>query len=545
MEDELRLSLLFAGTCFIIAVLAHGIWKIRKNTKPNSKPRVEPRQWADTGEEEGSQSEGFDELGIGQVRVVSSGNAQENSQNDFDASDEQDLSNASSNEHNNANHTAANASKAKSFYGTDDSYGDESDVNNVSDKLASENDISDHLATSAQKEASSSNSDSSAATSANSSKTSSEDSACDTNAPKEKVADKPKLYGSVVSNPKPHLQSSSTPANEDGGFSSDSFPEPPGFLLREGDDEPASEAATTNQPSVSYSAGDPPVSHDESSSESAPEHNSPEIDDFSLDSPATQSVSGNTAETDRKDAEHRVSEGAEVVSASGLGEQAKRFMKGKRSKPISRKRQEPKFGDDQMRIDFDDSAASAANARSADGADGAESANTGSQDNSMQNATASDSRTQNQGASEQIEQEVLVLNVKAPEDDPIAGAALLPMLLTLGFKFGDQDIFHRHVNSNGKGPVLFSLANMFKPGIFDIDNLETFNTQGVSLFMILPIEGDPHQVFNMMHNAARKLADEFGGQVLDGRRSVLTKQGLQQYMEKIREFERKRMITRQ
>ncbi|MBQ4830090.1 cell division protein ZipA [Alteromonas sp. MMG017] len=539
MEDELRLSLLFAGTCFIIAVLAHGIWKIRKNTKPNSKPRVEPRQWADTGEEEGSQSEGFDELGIGQVRVVSSGNAQENSQNDFDASDEQNPSDASSNGHSDANHTAASASKAKSFYGSDDSYVDESDVSDVSDKLSPENDTSDHLATSAQKEASTSNSGSSAATSANGSKTSSEDSACDTNAPKEKVVDKPKLYGSVVSNPKPHLQSSSAPANEDGGFSSDSFPEPPGFLLREGEDESASEAAasTTNQPYASYSAVDnTPVSYDAGNSESAPEHNSPEIDDFSLDSPATQSVSGNTAETGRKDAEHRVSEGAEVVSASGLGQQAKRFMKGKRSKPISRKRQEPKFGDDQMRIDFDDSAANS---------EGVESANTGSQENSMQNATASDSRTQNEGASEQIEQEVLVLNVKAPEDDPIAGAALLPMLLTLGFKFGDQDIFHRHVNSNGKGPVLFSLANMFKPGIFDIDNLETFNTQGVSLFMILPIEGDPHQVFNMMHNAARKLADEFGGQVLDGRRSVLTKQGLQQYMEKIREFERKRIITRQ
>ena len=142
------------------------------------------------------------------------------------------------------------------------------------------------------------------------------------------------------------------------------------------------------------------------------------------------------------------------------------------------------------------------------------------------------------------EQEVLVLNVRAKDDAPIAGAALLPMLLTLGFKFGDQDIFHRHVNANGKGPVLFSLANMFKPGVFDIDSLENFTTQGVSLFMILPIEGDPHQVFNMMHNAARKLADEFDAQVLDGRRSVLTKQGLQQYVEKIREFERKRMIAR-
>lgn len=139
-------------------------------------------------------------------------------------------------------------------------------------------------------------------------------------------------------------------------------------------------------------------------------------------------------------------------------------------------------------------------------------------------------------------QEVLVLNVKSADDNPIPGSALLPMLLTLGFKFGDQDIFHRHVNSNGKGPVLFSLANMFKPGNFDIDNLENFTTQGISLFMILPIEGEPHQVFNMMHNAARKIAEEFSAQVYDGTRTLLSKQSLQQYVEKIREFERQRLI---
>lgn len=184
----------------------------------------------------------------------------------------------------------------------------------------------------------------------------------------------------------------------------------------------------------------------------------------------------------------------------------------KRRKRTTKRRQEPKIGgEDQMQIDFD------------------------SADKKEPVTTVSNA---------EVQQEVLILNVRAPESEPISGAALLPMLLTLGFKFGEQDVFHRHVNANGKGAVLFSLANMFKPGNFDIDNLETFTTGGVSLFMILPIESDPHQVFNMMHNAARKIADEFDGQVLDGRRSVLTKQGLQQYVEKIRDFERKRMIAR-
>ena len=113
------------------------------------------------------------------------------------------------------------------------------------------------------------------------------------------------------------------------------------------------------------------------------------------------------------------------------------------------------------------------------------------------------------------QQEVLILNVRVPEGKVIQGSVLLPSLLTLGFKFGEHNMFHRHAASNGKGPRLFTLANMFAPGTFDIDDMENFNTSGVSLFMTLPIEADAHQVFNMMHNAARKLADEFGAQVLD------------------------------
>ena len=214
------------------------------------------------------------------------------------------------------------------------------------------------------------------------------------------------------------------------------------------------------------------------------------------------------------------------VEKISLADQARNLVKRKKLESVEKKRKEPKFAEDQMKIDFNEEQPNAAPQ---------------SQQNSDQTSTGSKEADNKQDTAEP-KQEVLVLNVKTADDQPIPGSALLPMLLTLGFKFGDQDIFHRHVNSNGKGPVLFSLANMFKPGNFDIDNLENFVTQGVSLFMILPIEGDPHQVFNMMHNAARKIADEFSGQIYDGRRTLLTKQSLQQYVEKIREFERQRAI---
>jgi cell division protein ZipA len=135
--------------------------------------------------------------------------------------------------------------------------------------------------------------------------------------------------------------------------------------------------------------------------------------------------------------------------------------------------------------------------------------------------------------------EVIVLHVVGD----IQGAVLLQQMTELGFKFGEFDIFHRHVDTAGNGPVLFSLANMFNPGSFVIDQIETFQTDGVALFLALPIKSNSLQAFTMMHNAAVKLAAAIGkGQVLDEQRNLLTRQAVQHIHQRIREYERKRLI---
>ncbi len=151
-------------------------------------------------------------------------------------------------------------------------------------------------------------------------------------------------------------------------------------------------------------------------------------------------------------------------------------------------------------------------------------------------------------ADEQVQQaepvanEVLILYVLMPEGQDINGAMLLPSLLTLGFKYGEMNIFHRHQDSAGSGEVLFSLANMFNPGTFDLEEMDKLQTRGLSLFMTLPGPGEALQNFNLMHNAAKKLAEEFGGQVLDGQRSMLTVQTVRHYVERIREFQRQQLL---
>ncbi|WP_032094238.1 MULTISPECIES: cell division protein ZipA [unclassified Alteromonas] len=540
MEDELRLFLLLGGSVFIIGVLAHGIWKIRKNSKPERKERLEPRQWnesqdSDVESDESSENGGFDELGVGSVRVIGGNRSYHGDDADetrFNSDDE---------------HTLSGGDPSSDDSST---FADDADRKSLAENRAQGADYP------------SGDASGNASESANSVNIEQEDD--------DAQEQRSTLYGSVITNPKPHLQGQSRSSSDTAPVQNDNiadFPEPPGFLLKES--EASSHGSQANEQSDGENESSVSLSDSTSSANTSAQHNPSESADHTADAGNIASESKKyqrsevpkatstlyvdatkeeTSETstlengilENSDSESKVVEGqfdktaapqrVEPTFSGSLREKGenervashhdelagerKRFSKTKRTKPAARKREEPNFGDDQMRIDFDDN------------------------DNQSANQAASNE------TSDAAAQEVLVLNVRAKNDLPISGAALLPMLLTLGFKFGDQDIFHRHVNSNGKGPVLFSLANMFKPGVFDIDNLENFDTQGISLFMILPIEGDPHQVFNMMHNAARKLADEFDAQVLDGRRSVLTKQGLQQYVEKIREFERKRMISR-
>jgi cell division protein ZipA len=143
----------------------------------------------------------------------------------------------------------------------------------------------------------------------------------------------------------------------------------------------------------------------------------------------------------------------------------------------------------------------------------------------------------------EVEPQVIVLSVVMPANQQMLGAVLLPTLLTLGLKYGEMNIFHRHEDNAGKGKVTFSLANIMNPGSFDLDSIETFATRGVSLFMTLPNASDPFYVFEQMLNAAKQLAQEFNAQVLDEKRNILTKQTEQHYLHTIREFERISRIT--
>ncbi|WED21019.1 cell division protein ZipA [Vibrio sp. JC009] len=132
--------------------------------------------------------------------------------------------------------------------------------------------------------------------------------------------------------------------------------------------------------------------------------------------------------------------------------------------------------------------------------------------------------------------EVIVLNVHSAQGQEFKGSKLFDSMERNGLKYGEMDIFHRHSDMSGTGKVLFSVANMMRPGTLKHDDPETFTTKGISFFMTLPCYGDPEQNFKLMLKTAQQIADDMSGNVQDDQRNMMTPDKLDEYKLKIRDF---------
>ena len=131
-------------------------------------------------------------------------------------------------------------------------------------------------------------------------------------------------------------------------------------------------------------------------------------------------------------------------------------------------------------------------------------------------------------------QDVLAMHLMASKGEMINGQMLLDAVLAVGFRFGGRKIFDRHLNEEGSGEVLFSLANVANPGTFDLNTIADINTPGVSLFMQLDGLTDPVTAFDIMVDTVDRLVAQLHLHVLDEARSSMTKQTIDHYRQRAR-----------
>ena len=130
-----------------------------------------------------------------------------------------------------------------------------------------------------------------------------------------------------------------------------------------------------------------------------------------------------------------------------------------------------------------------------------------------------------------------ILFLRAPADRPYGGYELLQSLLSVGLRFGENNIFHRYEQREENRVILFSVAAATQTGELNPAEMGSFGCPGLSLFVTLNQHIYPSVNFELMLDTVAQLAEDLGGAVLDETQALLTVEKIQQIRDKIKAFE--------
>jgi cell division protein ZipA len=134
---------------------------------------------------------------------------------------------------------------------------------------------------------------------------------------------------------------------------------------------------------------------------------------------------------------------------------------------------------------------------------------------------------------------IVTLFVAARPGTTLQGASLIVAAEKTGLAFGDMGIFHRLVSGKAEAGPVFSMANMVKPGNFDMRHVDEMEITGVSFFMTLPGPLPALDAWDAMLPTAQRLAELLDANVLDEERNALGRQRIAHIREELRAYDRK------
>ncbi|MFN9965845.1 MAG: cell division protein ZipA, partial [Lysobacteraceae bacterium] len=135
---------------------------------------------------------------------------------------------------------------------------------------------------------------------------------------------------------------------------------------------------------------------------------------------------------------------------------------------------------------------------------------------------------------------IVTLYLAARAGESLHGPDIVVACEKAGLAFGHMDIFHRLDDQHPERGPIFSLANLVKPGSFDMARLGEIRTPGVSLFMTLPGPLPALDAWETLLPAAQRMAELLDAVLLDEERNALGRQRIAHLREEMRNYDRKR-----
>lgn len=134
---------------------------------------------------------------------------------------------------------------------------------------------------------------------------------------------------------------------------------------------------------------------------------------------------------------------------------------------------------------------------------------------------------------------IVTLYVVAREGERFRGSDIVVAAEKTGLEYGDMGIFHRLLDGKREAGPVFSVANMIKPGSFDMRRIDTLDTPGLSCFMTLPAPVSALDGWDAMLPAVQRLAELLDGLVLDSEHNALGRQRIAYIRDELRGWDRR------
>jgi cell division protein ZipA len=112
----------------------------------------------------------------------------------------------------------------------------------------------------------------------------------------------------------------------------------------------------------------------------------------------------------------------------------------------------------------------------------------------------------------EAERHILSLRIAALSHERLSGRVVRQALGACGFEHGRFGIFHQ---PGADGRALLSAANLTKPGIFDLPNMDFQRFSGLSLFAVLPGPLPPAAALDHLLDTAQDLAERLRARLQD------------------------------
>jgi cell division protein ZipA len=134
---------------------------------------------------------------------------------------------------------------------------------------------------------------------------------------------------------------------------------------------------------------------------------------------------------------------------------------------------------------------------------------------------------------------IVTLFVAARPGETLRGSDLVVAAEKAGLVYGDMNIFHRLVDGKPEAGPVFSVANMVKPGSFDLRRVHEIETPGITFFMTLPGPMAALDAWETLLPTAQRMAELLDASVLDEERNTLGRQRIAHMRDELRSYDRK------